>query len=99
MWMPPFSLRNVPILYYAIDVFDADQTFLLERANTSNLSYSFNCSVLGINRCFSYGIRVNVHGINNFYGEGNITTLLVGVTQNDRYCISNTTISGMNGVV
>ncbi len=95
MWMPPFFLGDVPILYYAIDVFDADQVFLLERANTSNLSYSFNYSVLGINRCFnSYGIQVNVHGI-NFDGEGNISTLLVGVKQNNRYCItSNTTISG-----
>ncbi len=95
MWMPPLSsLWEVPILYYAIDVFDAYQAFLLERANTSNLSYSFNYSVLGINRCFnSYGIRVNIRGI-SFNGEGNISTLLVNVTQNDRYCITNTTISG-----
>ncbi len=96
MWMPPFSsLWDVPILYYVIDVFD-DQAFLLERANTSNLSYSFNYSVLGINRCFSsYGIRVNLYGI-SFDGEGNISTLFVSVTQNE-YCItiySNTTVSG-----
>ncbi len=91
---PLLSLGGAYILYYAIDVFDGDQAFLLERANTSNISYSFNYSVLGINRCFSsYGIRVNVYGI-SFDGEGNISTLIVGITQNDRYCISNMTISG-----
>ncbi len=95
MWMPPSSLGNVPILYYVMDVFDAYQAFLLKRENTSNLSYSFNYSVLGITRCFnSYKFQVNVRGI-NVDGEGNISTLLLDVIQNDTYCIT-TTISGKN---
>lgn len=98
MWMPPLFFSEsetdvVPILYYTIDVFDSNQV-LLERENTSELFYSFNKSVLGIAQCFSsFKLQVNVRGV-NFAGEGNISTLLWDVTQNDTYCITFTTILG-----